>query len=280
MGFRIFDRLFRRGREEGRLRHDREEYYDYDEPPASEDLGLLVDHHFIYPSEDDYEKHVGGMEFVIDIENNTDFPMGNLKVTMGKRFKLGKFGQPRIPDRLIDPGQKTRVSVPFTPIYQGGKEQYEFEISFFDFKYKEEERITLTSEPLKVVVPKFKELKKDEDGYRMLTGDLYRWVLETGVMKIPPREMYVILIGRLEKMGFKTSDEMINESLFRGINKLTATDSKARKWAVQVQVIGKDKECKFLLYTYGERPLQAYNLSVKTLLKIDRKEMIMGSLDK
>jgi hypothetical protein len=56
---------------------------------------------------------------------------------------------------------------------------------------------------------------------------------------------------------------------------MVATDKKGRKWAVQVQVIGKGKESKVLLYTFGERPLFAYNLGVKVLLKVDRREEII-----
>jgi len=83
------------------------------------------------------------------------------------------------------------------------------------------------------------------------------------------------ICSRLKKIGFGQANEMVNERLFRGINQLVATDKKGRKWAAQVQVIGKDKESKFLLYTFGERPLHSYNLSVKTLLKVDRREDIM-----
>ena len=71
---------------------------------------------------------------------------------------------------------------------------------------------------------------------------------------------------------------MVNERMYRGINQMVATDKKGRKWAVQVQVIGKEKESKFLLYTFGERPLYAYNLSVKALLKVERREEILKGL--
>lgn len=279
MGLRIFDRLFRRREEDHDRGYDQGDYYDYEEPPQTEDLGLLVDHHFIYPSDSDYQKNISKMEFVIDIENNTDFPMGNLKVEMPKNFKLGRFGKPEIPEKLVDPGRKVKVMVPYFPKYQGGKDQFEFEISFFDFKYKVEERILLKSEPLKVLVPKFKGLEKDEDGFRLLTGDLYRWATETDVVTASPAELYGSLTKRLEDIGFTGCDEMVNESLYRGIKKFTATDKKGRKWAAQVQVIGREDECKVLIYTYGERPLQAYNLAVKLLLKLDGREAILDAID-
>ncbi|MFO8051410.1 MAG: hypothetical protein R6V01_06910 [Thermoplasmatota archaeon] len=278
MGLRIFDKLFGRAREEEHRNYEARGQYDHEEPQETEDLGLLVDHHFVYPPEEEHEKYIGKMLFKITMENNTEYPMGNINVEMG-RSKLGSFERPRIPNKLLDPGQSMDVTVPFDPSYKGGKDQFQFEISFFDFNYKVEERITLDSEPLKVLVPKFKGLKKDEDGYRLLTGDLYRWTLETGVMEVPPKEIYNVVVERLEDIGFSGCDEMVNESLFRGIKKFTATDKKGRKWGAQVQVIGKGKESKMLLYTFGERPLQAYNLSVKVLLKLEHREAVLGSLE-
>jgi hypothetical protein len=278
MGLRIFDRLFRRREERyDDSYHGREDQY-YDGPPEVENDSLLVDHHFIYPPEDDYEKHVASMIYQIEIENNTDYPMGNLRVEFNRKYKLGRFGEPQIKTKLLDPGDKTLIKVPFEPLYQGGSEEFEFEIVFFDFNYKVEESILMKTEPLKVVVPKFRKLEMDEDGYRFLTADLYRWVVESDTIKIPPQELFSLLTKRLDKIGFSTSNEMENPTLYRGIRQMVATDQKGRKWAVQVQVIGQGKESRCLIYTFGERPLSAYNLAVKLLLKIDSREQIIEAV--
>jgi hypothetical protein len=201
--------------------------------------------------------------------------MGNIRLEFGKKTKLGKFGEAKTQNKLLDPGERLKIKVPFAPLYQGGTEEFEFEILFFDFQYKVEERVLMKTEPLKVVVPKFTPLKMDEDGFRYLTSDLYRWGVETEIISIPPKELFDLLGARLTKIGFEEASEMVNERLFRGIKQMVATDKKGRKWAVQVQVIGKDKESKILLYAFGERPLFAYNLAVKILLKVDRREEII-----
>jgi len=275
MGFRIFDRLFGRKRPEQRHVDDWRDDQYYEGPPETENDSLLVDHHFVYPPEDDYDKRIGGMVYQVEIENNTEFPMGNVRLEFPKKKKLGIFGEPRPGSQLLDPGDKLAVKVPFKPLYQGGTEDIEFEILFFDFRYKVEERVVMEAEPLKVVVPKFEPMTMDEDRFRILTSDLFRWVVETEVLPIPPAELYQLFMDRLKKIGFKKANEMINENLFRGISQLVATDAKGRKWAVQVQVIGKGKESKVLMYSFGERPLYAYNLAVKVLLKIDRRDEIM-----
>ncbi|MGA1873471.1 MAG: hypothetical protein ACMUHY_07335 [Thermoplasmatota archaeon] len=276
MGLRIFDRLFGRRREQEP--RPREEWYDdqyYEGPPETENDSLIVDHHFIYPPEEDYEMRIGSMVYQIEIENNSDYPMGNIRMEFPKKHKLGTFGEPELSAKLLDPGEKLVVKVPFKPHYMGGTEELEFEILFFDFRYKVEERVLMKTDPLKVVVPKFEPLTMDEDRFRILTSDLYRWPFETDVLPISPDELYGTFMKRFQKIGFKQANEMLNENLFRGISQMVATDAKGRKWAAQVQVIGKGKESKVLLYTFGERPLYAYNLSVKTLLKIDRREDIM-----
>ncbi len=278
MGLRIFDRLFRRREERYDERYDEREDQYYDGPQEVENDSLLVDHHFVYPPEDDYDKHVGSMLYQIEIENNTDYPMGNLRVEFNGRYKLGKFGQPEVTTKLLDPGKKTLIKVPFEPLYQGGSEEFEFEIIFFDFRYKVEESILMKTEPLKVVVPKFQKLKMDEDGYRFLTADLYRWVVESDVVKIPPPDLFEQLSKRLDKIGFSTCNEMENPNLYRGIRQMIATDPKGRKWAVQVQVIGQGKESRMLIYTFGERPLSAYNLAVKLFLKIDSREDVYNAI--
>jgi len=278
MGLRIFDRLFgRRGDYDRHNDEYREDQY-YDGPPETENDSLLVDHHFIYPAEDGHDRRIESMFYQVEIENNTDYPMGNIRIDFGKKNKLGRFGSADVENRLLDPGEKLKVKVPFQPLYQGGTEELQFEILFFDFKYKVEERVLMRTEPLKVVVPKFTPVELDEDGFRYLTSDLYRWAMETEILPIPPKELYGVIVNRLKKIGFEEAHEMINERLFRAINQLVATDKKGRKWAAQVQVIGKDKESKFLLYTFGERPLHAYNLSVKTLLKVDGREEFLKDL--
>ncbi|MFW3146849.1 MAG: hypothetical protein ACMUIE_08580 [Thermoplasmatota archaeon] len=277
MGLRIFDRLFRRGEREKLPPEEPQDYY-YEGPPETEDTGLLVDHHFEYLPESDYDKHIGKMVYQIEIENNTDFPMGNLRVEFPKRFKLGSFGKPSVDGKLVDPGERISIKAPFTPSYMGGSEQFEFDIRFFDFKYKVEEAITMKSEPLKVLVPKFQKMTLDEDGFRLLTGDLFRWSTETEVINVPPEKLFSMFVNRLKEIGFSTSKEMINESMYRGIRQMVSKDKKGRKWAVQVQVIGSKKESKVLFYTFGERPLQAYNLAVKVLLKLEGRDQIIDSL--
>jgi len=278
MGLRIFDRLFRRREEQYDDRYDRREDQYYEGPPEVENDSMLVDHHFIYPPEDDYDKHVGSMVYQIELENNTEYPMGNIRVEFNGRYKLGRFGEPDIRTKLLDPGDKTVIRIPFAPLYQGGSEELEFEIVFFDFRYKVEESILMKTEPLKVVVPRFQKLEMDEDGFRFLTADLYRWVVESDVIKITPQDLFNLLSRRFEKMGFSTSNEMENPSLYRGIRQMVATDPKGRKWAAQVQVIGQGKESRCLMYTFGERPLSAYNLAVKALLKVDSREEIVNAI--
>jgi hypothetical protein len=218
------------------------------------------------------------MDYILEIENGTDYPMGNIRVEFPKRTKLLKFGEPVSDIKMLDPGETMRVRVPVLPAYMGGKEDFEFEISFFDFRYKVEERVVLKSEPIKIVVPKFKKEKLDEDRYRIMTGELYRWSTETEVMEASPKALYENLKKRFLEMGFSESNELVNDATFRGISQVTATDKKGRKWAAQVQVIGSGKQSKLLLYTYGERPQYAYSLAVKELLKIDDREKIVSSI--
>jgi hypothetical protein len=251
---------------------------DYEGPEDTEGTSLLVDHHLDFVSSDDYRKNFSKMVYKLDIENGTDYPMGNVRVEFPKSTKLGRFGEPELDGKMLDPGENMKVSVPFIPSYHGGKDEFEFEIIFFDFNHKVEERVVLKSEPIKVVVPRFKPEKLDEDSYRFLTGDLYRWSTETEVMKIDPKELYTDLKERLLSIGFKEANELYNDSMFRGITQLGATDDKGRKWAAQIQVIGRPGESKLLLYTFGERPLQAYSLAVKVLLKFEGRDTIVDSI--
>lgn len=283
----IFDRILgKKKKAPGRDRYDRDRYYEdeYDDgyqdkgPEPSDDPSLLVDHHFEYLSTDDYDRYISSMEYVMTVENTTDYPMGNIRVEFPRSTKLGSFGEPDSVAKLLDPGDRMEVKVPFKPSYQGGKEEFEFDIVFFDFDRKEETYVTLKSEPVKVVVPKFQQESLDEDSYRFLTGDLYRWATETEVIKMDPKVLYNNLKERLETIGFKEANEMINETLFRGITQLAATDKKGRKWAAQVQVIGGDGQAKLLLYTFGERPQYAYNLAVKLLLKLEGRDTIIDGL--
>jgi len=283
LGF--FDRFLRKRRRTA-ARYQDEGYpegpyqgrYDYEGPEETEDSSLLVDHHFEFIPSDDYERHVSGMEYVIEVRNGTDYPMGNLRVKLPPRIKLGSFGEPVTENRMLDPDESLTIKVPFRPSYHGGKEEFEFEILFFDFRYKVEERVVLRSEPVKVVVPKFIPEMLDEDRFRFMTGDLYRWTLETDIVKHPPGELYRKLRERMESIGFKEANELLNEKGFRGISQLAATDKKGRKWAVQIQVIGQGKESKLLLYTFGERPEYAYNLAVKVLLKFEERDLLMDAL--
>ncbi|MBN1391102.1 MAG: hypothetical protein JXA22_10725 [Candidatus Thermoplasmatota archaeon] len=275
MGLGIFDRVFGKRPAENDRRGDLRDDQHYEGPAETENDSLLVDHHFIYPPEDDYEKRIGGMIYLVEIGNNTDYPMGNIRLEFPAGHKLGSFGEPKQTRKLLDPGEKLKVQVPFTPLYQGGSENLEFEIIFFDFRHKVEERMQMRADPLKVVVPKFEPTSMDEDRFRILTSNLYRWSVETDVIPLPPDRLYAIFVDRLKQIGFREAYEVVNERLFRGISQLVATDSKGRGWAAQVQVIGKDDETRVLMYTYGERPLYAYNLAVKILLKIDHREDIM-----
>lgn len=263
-------------------RYDEQGYddrsYDRDHMKAGEEPSLLVDHHFEYIPTEDYDRHIGSMEYIVNIENTTDYPMGNIRLEFPASTKLGRFGKPRTDAKLLDPGDRMEVRVPFEPDYHGGKEEFDFDIVFFDFDRKEETWITMKSEPVKVVVPKFMKEELDEDSYRFLTGDLYRWSTETEVIKVDPKALYSRLKERLISIGFSESDEMLNEKLFRGITKLAATDKKGRKWAAQVQVIGGDGQSKLLLYTFGERPQYSYNLAVKVLLKLEEREKIIEGL--
>ncbi|MBN1539777.1 MAG: hypothetical protein JW939_06500 [Candidatus Thermoplasmatota archaeon] len=275
MGLRILNRVFGK-RDDGRERsRDRREDQFYEGPPETESTSLLVDHHFVYPAEDKYERRIGGMAYRVEITNSYDYPMGNIRLEFPKVYKLGSFREPSHRAKLLDPGEKLNVEVPFDPGYQGGSEDLEFDIVFFDFHHKVEERIRMKTEPLKIVVPKFERVSMDEDRYRILTSDLFRWTVETDVIPLPPDELYSILVNRLKKIGFDQANEIVNEKLYRGISQLAATDSKGRGWAAQIQVIGRDNESRILMYTFGERPLYAYNLAVKILLNIDRREDIM-----
>lgn len=283
MGF--LDRLFgRKRRPPARAGYERyrdrefEGEYDYEGPEETDATSLLVDHHLDFIPEEDYDRHLSSMTYKMEIENGTDYPMGNVRVEFPPSTKLGKFGKPDEKGKMLDPGEKIDVSVPFMPRYQGGKDEFEFEIVFFDFQHKVEERIVLKSEPIKVLVPRFKPEKLDEDSYRFLTGDLYRWSTETDIMKVDPKELYSLLKERVESIGFSESNELVNEKMFRGITKMAATDDKGRKWAVQIQVIGQPGESKLLLYAFGERPLKAYSLAVKILLKLDKRDQIIDSI--
>ncbi|MGA1821163.1 MAG: hypothetical protein ACMUIG_01395 [Thermoplasmatota archaeon] len=274
----FFSRLFKRDRREPAPQYDYEEEYYEEEPREMDNESLLIDHHFNFIPEDDFDRHIGSMSYQIMVENTTDYPMGNLKLEFSKKTKLGKFKGVKNDKKMLDPGEKTVFDAPFKPSYIGGSEEFEFNLNFFDFRYKVDERITLTTEPIKVMVPKFRKLEIDEDGFRLLTSDLYRWVVETDVIKVKPEEIFTSLSGRLDKIGFAEANSMVNESMYRGITQVAATDSKGRKWAAQVQVIGDDKESKILLYTFGERPQFPYNLATKILLKADHREEILGSI--
>jgi hypothetical protein len=179
---------------------------------------------------------------------------------------------------MVDPGKSMGIMVPFHPLYTGGKEEVEFRLHYFDFKAKQDAQVKMRTEPLKIVVPKFKPLKKDDEGYRVLVSNLYRWTVETKVMNLPPKELFQAISGSLEDLGFAEANSMVNENLFRGIRQLCGTDDKGRKWAIQVQVIGKGKESKLLLYAFGERPLFAYNLATRALLKVPQRDRIIASL--
>lgn len=274
----LFGRLF------GTRRRDTDRDYDYnrefkeEEPAEIDNESLLVDHQFRFIPEGDYDRHLGSMVYEVNLENTTDYPMGKLKLEFDRGAKLGKFGSAKTEKRMLDPGERTRFVVPFKPDYVGGKEEFKFHINFFDFRYKVDEKITLHTEPIKVLVPKFKSLDLDEDAYRILTADLYRWAVETDVLKVPAKKLYADLSEKLDEMGFSEADSMENEALFRGIRKMVATDKKGRKWAAQIQVIGDEKESKLLIYAFGERPQNSYSLATKILHKFPHREEIVDKI--
>lgn len=274
----FFSRLFRRERREPEPEYDYTEEYYEEEPREMDNESLLIDHHFSFIPEDKFDRHIGSMSYQIKVENTTDYPMGNLRLEFSKRTKLGKFKGVEIDKKMLDPGEKAVFETPFKPYYVGGKEDFEFNLNFFDFRYKVDERITLATEPIKVMVPKFKKIEIDEDGFRLLTSDLYRWIVETDIIKVKPDDLFTSLSKRLEAIGFSEANSMVNESMYRGITQMAATDSKGRKWAVQAQVIGDEKESKLLLYTFGERPQFPYNLATKILLKAEHRDEILSSL--
>ncbi len=275
----LFDRLF--GRRKAR-RRDYQDYLEEDYPPVDEggydDENLLIDHRFHFMSNGDYERNLDRVAYRVTLENTTDYPLGNLRAEFQGGNQLGRFGKVSISQAMVDPGEKVEIEVKFDPLYVGGKEAFHFDLLFFDFKYRVEERISLDTEPIKVTVPKFIPLDLDEDGYRILTSNLYRWAFETDAVKIPPETLFGSLDTRLEKIGFEVADEMVNEAIFRGIKRFVATDKKGRKWAVQIQVIGEGKMSKLLMYAFGERPQFAYNLATKVLLKLPEREILLGSL--
>lgn len=278
----LFSRLFKRDRPvEKRARRARPEYgEELDEQPVMKEMdneSLLVDHHFVFRPEGKTGKQVSGMEYLISIENTTDFPMGKIRVDFKGRSPLGRFGEPISEKRLLDPADKLAVSVPFVPSYALGKDQFSFELSFFDFKYKVDEKIRIDTEPLKVATPKFVGMEVDETTYQFLTADLYRWPLETKEVEVPPSDLYADLKQRFLEMGFKQTNELLNEKQFRGICQMVAKDTKGRKWAAQVQVIGAPKVSKLLLYTYAERPQSAYSLAARAISKSILKDKIVGS---
>ena len=249
-------------------------------PEEPEDIAqdILIDHEFIFIPEQDYEKNILSIGYRVKVENNGEYPMGAPRIDFFKKSKLGKFGEPESVKGMIDPGRSMEISVPFQITYVGGKEEIEFKLHYFDFKAKTERQIRMKTEPLKVVVPKFKPLKKDDEGYRVLVSNLYRWTVETSVMKLPPKELFQSMTESFESMGFTESNSVINENLFRGIRQFCGTDDKGRKWAAQVQIIGKGRESKLLLYAFGERPLFAYNLATRALLKIPQRDRILSSI--
>lgn len=274
----LFGRLFgRREREMEERRPPRDMYYE-DEPPEMDNESLLVDHKFQFIPQEGSEKKIDRMIYELQVENTTDYPMGKLDVDFKRKSKLGTFGEPRIGKRMLDPDERMVIEIPFEPAYMGGKHEFEFTLNFFDFRYKVDERIKMKTEKIKVLVPKFKPMTTDEDGFRLLTSDLYRWSLETDVVEIEPKKLYRELRDRAKELGFKEAKAMENDSVYRGLTQMVAGDSKGRKWALQVQVIGQGKESKLLLYAFGERPQFAYNLATRMLHKYDRKDMIVDNL--
>jgi len=274
----LFDRFLKRG--QGRDRRDWDRSEQYDQGPEVEPSEIVLDHQFIFLPEGDYDRHIGTIAYRVRIENVGDYPIGSPKVDFGKGAKLGRFGKAKGSGGMVDPGKSADVLVQFEPMYIGGKEEFALEISFFDFKHRSEERLAVRTEPLKVTVPKFKTLEKDEDGYRFLTSNLYRWAIETEVMEISPQGLFEDITGQLDQLGFHKANEMVNESLFRGIRQFCATDDKGRKWAAQVQVIGKGKQSKLLLYTFGEKASYAYNLATRVLLKAAERAKVVENIVK
>jgi hypothetical protein len=249
-------------------------------PEGPEDIAqdIVIDHEFVFFPEPDYEKNILSMGYRVKVENNGEYPMGAPRIDFFKKSKLGRFGEPESVKGMIDPGRSIDISVPFHTTYTGGKEEIEFKLHYFDFRAKTERQIKMRTEPLKVVVPKFKPLKKDDEGYRVLASNLYRWTVETKTMNLPPKELFQTMTESFEEMGFTESNTVVNENLFRGIRQFCGTDDKGRKWAAQVQIIGKGRESKLLLYAFGERPLFAYNLATRALLKVPQRDRILSSI--
>jgi hypothetical protein len=272
----IFDKFLGKGK--ARSRGVYEEDHHAPPPPEEDREDIIVDHEFVFNPEADYDRHVGSMSYRIRIENTGNYPLGAPKVEFSNRSKLGRFGEHEQRKGMVDPGKSTEIAVPFKPAYSGGKGDFEFQVSFFDFRFRSEERIKLKTEPLKVTVPKFKPLDTDGEGYRVLTSNLYRWPIETEIIEIPPKELFNSISDQLAEIGFHESNEIVNQGLFRGIKQFSATDDKGRKWAAQLQVIGKGKESKLLLYTYAERPNYAYNLATKILLKYPNRDKILAGI--
>ena len=274
----LFGKLFGRRERETETRRPRREPYYEEEPPEMDNENLLVDHKFVFIPEKGSDKHIREMKYQIQVENTTDYPIGKLDVKFGNMSKLGSFGEPEIEDRMLDPGQRTLIEIPFEPAYKGGKQEFDFTLEFFDFRYKVDESIRMSSEKIKVLVPRFEPMKTDEDGFRLLISDLYRWSVETDVIEAEPEKLFRELCGIADELGFKEAKSMENESVYRGINQLVAGDAKGRKWALQIQVIGKDNESKLLLYAFGERPQYSYNLATRMLHKYDRRDLIIDNL--
>ncbi len=278
----LFSRLFKKERPvEKRAKRSRPVYDEEPEEQAVmkelDNESLLLDHHFVFRPEGTVGKQISGMEYLVAIENTTDYPMGKIRIDFKGSSPLGKFGEPVSEKKLLDPSDKLRVSVPFFPSYSLGKDQFAFELSFFDFKYKVDEKLRIQTEPLKVATPKFVGMDVDETTYQFLTADLYRWPMETAEVDIPPKALYDDLKQRFLEMGFKQTNELLSEKQFRGICQLVAKDTKGRKWAAQVQVIGTPKVSKLLLYTYAERPQSAYNLAARAVSKTAMRERIVKS---
>ncbi|MCU0799823.1 MAG: hypothetical protein MUC62_09170 [Candidatus Thermoplasmatota archaeon] len=278
----LFSRLFRKERPvEKRARKPRPTNDDRPEEQAIlkelDNESLLLDHHFVFRPQGKVGKQISCMEYLIAIENTTDYPMGKIKIDFKGSSPLGKFGEPVSEKKLLDPSDKLQVSVPFFPSYNLGKDKFAFELSFFDFKYKVDEKLRIETEPLKVATPKFTGMEVDETTYQFLTADLYRWPMETLEVDIPPMALYGELKQRFLDMGFKQTNELLSEKQFRGICQVVAKDTKGRKWAAQVQVIGTPKASKLLLYTYAEKPQSAYNLAARAVSKTAFRDKLVRS---
>lgn len=282
----LFSRLFKKERPvEKRAKRPRPSLDDGPEEQTImkelDNESLLLDHHFVFRPEGKVGKQIAGMDYLIAIENTTDYPMGKIKVDFKGSSPLGRFGDPISEKKLLDPSDKLRVSVPFFPSYNIGKDQFAFELSFFDFKYKVDEKLRIQTEPLKVATPKFVGMDVDETTYQYLTADLYRWPMETAEVDIPPMTLYSDLKQRFVEMGFKQTNELLSEKQFRGICQLVAKDTKGRKWAAQIQVIGTPKVSKLLLYTYAEKPHSAYNLAARAVSKaMMREKLVKAAINK